>query len=91
MLVGTVVFFNGYLLHRSRKNRSRIHCRALVNHYCNSWLLLPWSVAEGESVATADRRSVVAVSGIAPTLEKVMIQRQITFGCDNAKLSIKIK
>ena len=63
---GTVVFFNGYLLHRSRKNRSDIYRRVLVNHYCNSWSLLPWSLAEGERVANADRRNIVPVSGVDP-------------------------
>jgi phytanoyl-CoA hydroxylase len=63
---GTLVFFNGYLLHRSRKNRSDIYRRVLVNHYCNSWSLLPWSLAEGERVANADRRNVLPVSGIDP-------------------------
>ncbi|HEY3332176.1 MAG TPA: phytanoyl-CoA dioxygenase family protein [Capsulimonadaceae bacterium] len=63
---GTVVFFNGYLLHRSRKNRSDIYRRVLVNHYCNAWSLLPWSVKEGESVANADRRTVVPVAGVDP-------------------------
>lgn len=63
---GTVVFFNGYLLHRSLKNRSRIYRRVLVNHYCNAWSFLPWSLREGESVATADRRCIVPVAGIDP-------------------------
>lgn len=63
---GTVVFFNGYLLHRSRKNRSRLYRRVLVNHYCNSWSLLPWHIAEGERPANADRRCVIPVSGIDP-------------------------
>ena len=63
---GTVVFFNGYLLHRSRKNRSDIYRRVLVNHYCNSWSLLPWSLTEGERVANADRRNIVPVSGVDP-------------------------
>jgi ectoine hydroxylase-related dioxygenase (phytanoyl-CoA dioxygenase family) len=63
---GTLVFFNGYLLHRSRKNRSEIYRRVLVNHYCNAWSLLPWSVEEGERVANADRRNVLAVSGADP-------------------------
>ena len=39
---GSVVFFNGYLLHKSLKNRSQIYRRALVSHYMNSWSLLPW-------------------------------------------------
>ena len=63
---GSVVFFNGYLLHRSRKNRGQTYRRVLVNHYCNSWSLLPWSIREGESPANADRRSIIPVSGIDP-------------------------
>ncbi len=63
---GSLVFFNGYLLHRSRKNRSAVYRRVLVNHYMNAWSLLPWSVKEGESVANADRRSVIPVAGIDP-------------------------
>jgi phytanoyl-CoA hydroxylase len=63
---GTVVFFNGYLLHRSRKNRSNIYRRVLVSHYMNAYSLLPWSINEGESPATADRRSVIHVAGEDP-------------------------
>jgi ectoine hydroxylase-related dioxygenase (phytanoyl-CoA dioxygenase family) len=63
---GAVVFFNGYLLHRSFRNRSQIYRRVLVNHYMNAWSLLPWSVKEGESAATADRRNVVPVAGVDP-------------------------
>jgi len=63
---GTVVFFNGYLLHRSFKNRSAIHRRVLVNHYMNAWSLLPWSVEEGEYPAIADRRCIVPVAGTDP-------------------------
>ena len=63
---GTLVFFNGYLLHRSRKNRSDLYRRVLVNHYCNAWSLLPWSIEEGERVANADRRNVLPVSGVDP-------------------------
>lgn len=63
---GTVVFFNGYLLHRSRKNRSNIYRRVLVNHYMNAWSRLPWQVKEGESAASADRRNVVPVAGVDP-------------------------
>ena len=63
---GTVIFFNGYLLHRSRKNRGQTYRRVLVNHYCNAWSLLPWSIKDGERPANADRRSVIPVSGIDP-------------------------
>ena len=63
---GTLVFFNGYLLHRSRKNRGRTFRRVLVSHYCNAWSLLPWSIREGERPASADRRCIVPVSGVDP-------------------------
>ena len=63
---GTVVFFNGYLLHRSRKNRSDRYRRVLVSHYCNAWTRLPWSVNDGEAPSRANRRCVIPVSGIDP-------------------------
>ena len=63
---GSVVFFNGYLLHRSKKNRGTGFRRALVNHYMNAYSLLPWSMMEGERTATADRRCVVMVTGEDP-------------------------
>ncbi|MCX5660583.1 MAG: phytanoyl-CoA dioxygenase family protein [Planctomycetota bacterium] len=63
---GALVFFNGYLLHRSRKNRSEVFRRVLVNHYMNAWSHLPWSLKEGESVAGADRRAIVQVAGVDP-------------------------
>ena len=63
---GSVVFFNGYLLHRSLKNRGTIYRRVLVNHYCNAWSLLPWAVRPGEHVASADRRTIVPVAGVDP-------------------------
>ena len=63
---GAVVFFHGYLLHRSRRNRGRTTRRVLVNHYCNGWSLLPWQIRPGESAATADRRAVIPVSGVDP-------------------------
>lgn len=65
---GTVVFFNGYLLHRSRKNRSDIFRRVLVNHYMNAWSFLPWGTLKEEpvSVAQADRRMIIPVAGRDP-------------------------
>lgn len=63
---GDVVFFNGYLLHRSRKNRSSQYRRVLVNHYMNAYSLLPWQVPEGSRVATADYRDIVMVAGVDP-------------------------
>ena len=68
---GSVVFFNGYLLHRSLKNRSQVYRRALVNHFMNSHSFLPWcmegAIGKGEAhVASADNRTVLSVSGTDP-------------------------
>ena len=67
---GTVVFFNGYLLHSSLKNRSsNSFRRVLVNHYMNAWSLLPWTRTNEEksrSVAMADVRKIVPVAGFDP-------------------------
>lgn len=64
---GAVVFFNGYLLHRSQKNRSEHYRRVLVNHYMSAESLLPWHhPGEGERMATADYRGVVMVAGEDP-------------------------
>lgn len=64
--VGTLVFFNGYLLHRSRKNLGKTYRRVLVNHYCNAWSLLPWRLKDGERPANADHRCIVPVAGVDP-------------------------
>lgn len=64
---GSVVCFNGYLLHRSRRNRGSLPRRALVHHYCNAWSLLPWGGANltgripASTIATFDNRCVVPV------------------------------
>ena len=63
---GAVVFFNGYLMHRSSKNRSDKSRRVLVNHYLNSYSHLPWNKQEDTSVALSDVRKIVPVSGVDP-------------------------
>ena len=57
---GSVVFFNGYLLHRSLRNRSDRPRRALVHHYCNAYSPLHWDPARGK-FTDADYRIVVPV------------------------------
>ena len=66
---GTLVFFNGYLLHRSRKNRGNLYRRVLVNHYMNAWSLLPWRCQTKDQhvpAAKADYRCIVPVAGVDP-------------------------
>ena len=65
---GSIVFFNGYLLHRSLENRSQgAFRRSLVNHYMSASSLLPWRLPEGKhAVATADYRDIVLVAGKDP-------------------------
>ncbi len=69
MDAGDVVFFHGYLLHRSFKNRSDVYRRTLVNHYMNAWSLLPWHARDpqrGERASRADSRCVIHVAGVDP-------------------------
>ena len=63
---GSVVFFNGYLLHRSLPNRSTRRRMALVNHYMNAWSPLPWMMEQGIDVGTTDYRTIVPTSGTDP-------------------------
>jgi ectoine hydroxylase-related dioxygenase (phytanoyl-CoA dioxygenase family) len=64
---GSVVFFNGYLLHCSFKNRSNIYRRALVSHYMNAYSLLPWRYHKDQPpTAQDDVRAIVPVAGVDP-------------------------
>lgn len=65
---GAIVFFNGYLLHRSLPNRATSGFRrVLVNHYMSAESLLPWHLPqEGESMARADHRDIVMIAGEDP-------------------------
>lgn len=59
MTAGSVLFFNGYLLHRSKKNRSNSNRRVLVSHYCSTASWLGWR-------GQRNYRGVVVVSGDDP-------------------------
>jgi len=65
---GSVVAFNGYLLHRSLPNRaSGGFRRALVNHYMSASSLLPWLwPSKATGMGTHDHRDVVLVCGSDP-------------------------
>ncbi len=65
---GAIIFFNGYLLHRSFPNKAKGGFRrSLVNHYMSAESLLPWNqLKEGESAAKADFRDIVMIAGKDP-------------------------
>ncbi|MAS36521.1 MAG: phytanoyl-CoA dioxygenase [Anaerolineaceae bacterium] len=65
---GAIVFFNGYLLHRSLPNYAKTgYRRVLVNHYMSAQSLLPWSkYEEGMRIAIADYRDIVMIAGKDP-------------------------
>ncbi|HET7896518.1 MAG TPA: phytanoyl-CoA dioxygenase family protein, partial [Flavisolibacter sp.] len=63
---GSVVFFNGYTLHSSRRNKTTDCFRtALVNHYMSAESMLPWD-QDGKLPATEDLRDIVLVAGEDP-------------------------
>jgi hypothetical protein len=65
---GSVVLFNGYLLHRSLPNAAVAGLRrALVNHYMSAQSLLPWTRPPDDvHVAKWDCRDIVMVAGRDP-------------------------
>lgn len=65
---GSVVVFNGYLLHRSLPNRATAGFRrSLVTHYMSAESLLPWIYPkEPTGMGTHDFRDVFMVAGKDP-------------------------
>lgn len=77
---GSVVFFNGYLLHRSLPNRAQSgYRRALVNHYMNARSFLPWRYDDSLSMAMQDYRDIVMVAGTDPYLRKGISENASAF------------
>ena len=63
---GSVVFFNGYVLHSSQRNKTLDHFRtALVNHYMSAESMLPWD-QDGKLPPTEDLRDIIMVAGTDP-------------------------
>lgn len=96
---GAIVFFNGYLLHRSLPNRTTTgYRRALVNHYMSAESLLPWlPPPEGQRVAIHDYRDIVMVVGKDPYaykgVENIVEPHVRAFGaggCGDAKMNLKL-
>ncbi len=65
---GSIVFFNGYTLHRSLpNNRTSGYRRTLVNHYMSAQSLLPWRHPDKSvGMGIADFRDIVMVAGNDP-------------------------
>jgi len=71
---GSIVFFNGYLLHRSLPNRATTGFRrALVNHYMSAESFLPWIKDDKSNMAMTDFRDIVMVAGEDPFAYKGVI------------------
>lgn len=68
---GSMVVFNGYLLHRSLPNVLQSgYRRSLVNHYMSAESLLPWMPREGVYPSILDFRDIVMVAGRDPYAHK---------------------
>lgn len=89
---GTVLLFNGYLLHRSLPNSGKHGFRrALVNHYMSAQSLLPWGdSAKKVHTAKADYRDIVLISGTDPyaykgteDLARPGVRQDRAGGCDH--------
>lgn len=74
---GTVVFFNGYVLHRSFPNHAQSgYRRVLVNHFMSAQSLLPWHPPQdGEHMAITDYRDIVMIAGNDPYAWKGLEER----------------
>ncbi|MEM7330999.1 MAG: phytanoyl-CoA dioxygenase family protein [Chloroflexota bacterium] len=89
---GAIVFFNGYLLHRSLPNYATCgYRRVLVNHYMSAESLLPWHLPnEGEWMAISDYRDIVMIAGEDPhgwkgltNIAQPYLRPSGEGGCDN--------
>ena len=72
---GSVIFLDGYLLHRSLPNTVRSGMRrALVNHYMSAESLLPWLQPPADvHIGKWDYRDVVMVAGADPYAYKGIV------------------
>ena len=97
---GAIVFFNGYLLHRSLPNHAKTgYRRVLVNHYMSAESLLPWHNPRGtERMATADVRDIIMIAGRDPyaykgleELSQPHVRPDGSGGCGDPRQNVKIE
>lgn len=89
---GSVVLFNGYLLHQSLPNtRPGSFRRALVNHYMSAESLLPWRgpLPVGMHIGKFDHRDIMLVAGHdpyaykgTPDIVETYLRKDKDGGCD---------
>lgn len=89
---GSVVLFNGYLLHQSLPNtRPGSFRRALVNHYMSAESLLPWRgpLPPGMHIGKYDHRDIMLVAGRdphaykgTPDIVEAYLRKDKDSGCD---------
>lgn len=93
---GSIVFFNGYLLHRSLPNTmTEGYRRVLVNHYMSAESLLPWMGTSKENptpLAQRDHRDIVMIAGEDPyawkgieDVQKVHVRPAGEGGCHDGR------
>lgn len=76
MKAGSIVFFNGYLLHRSLPNQaSGGYRRSLVNHFMSAESQLAWHTDEAGWLGQCDNRDIVMVAGVDPYAYKGLENR----------------
>ncbi|MBI3831948.1 MAG: phytanoyl-CoA dioxygenase family protein [Planctomycetes bacterium] len=95
---GSVVYFNGYLLHRSLPNLKKTGFRrALVHHFMSAESLLPWHPPkEGQHMGMMDVRDIVMVAGKDPyaykgleDIHKAHVRATGEGGCGDPKKNLK--
>lgn len=90
---GSIVFFNGYLLHRSLPNYAKTgYRRVLVNHYMSAESLLPWRYSDKVHMGIQDARDIFMVAGHDPyewkgleDVANLYVRPSGEGGCDNGK------
>ncbi|MGF1484998.1 MAG: phytanoyl-CoA dioxygenase family protein [Opitutales bacterium] len=94
---GSIVFFNGYTLHRSLPNKAESGFRrVLVNHYMSAESYLPWHHEQGRAMARQDYRDIVMIAGTDPyawkgtrDIAKPHVRRDGQGGCGDGRLDLR--
>ncbi|MDX2109830.1 MAG: phytanoyl-CoA dioxygenase family protein [Verrucomicrobiota bacterium] len=93
---GAIVYFNGYLLHRSLPNRKQSGFRrVLVNHYMSAQSFLPWQVDVSVPQAKNDFRDIIMVAGRDPyawkgtvSVSEMHVRPDGKGGCGDGRMSL---